>query len=49
MNSTGRTPRWAIYYFHNARWHKDSAFFSKKAAADYAGRVFGTYYRWKPE
>jgi hypothetical protein len=44
-----RKPRWVVYYFGNAKWNKDSDFFSARAAADYAGRVFGTSFRWKIE
>lgn len=44
-----KKPRWTVYYFYDAGWHKDTNFFSKRAAADYAGRVFGTQCRWKIE
>ena len=40
-------PRWSVWYFHNGMWNRDSVFHSKKAAADYAGRVFGTSCHWE--
>ena len=40
-------PSWKVLYYWNARWNSDSIFFSKRAAADYAGRVFGQDCHWK--
>lgn len=35
---------WKVYYFYRSRWWADAPpFSSARAAADYAGRVFGSF------